>query len=334
MGMADGTAKNSDNRVGVHLMKTNGRMTKLPGVLALVVLLLTVCTASLAEGVDLSGCTMDELLTLRRQVDAAMLALSGSVEHSDATLDGLVWVSNGTEVRINAYEGSASEVVIPAEIDGVPVTMLHVGVFRDCKTVTRIFLPEGITVIPDEAFSGCSNLVSVNIPSTVTHIGHWAFKDCNKLQTLTLPEGLVTLSNAAFQRAEGLSGVLVLPSTLTGLDGYTFSRCDDLQGIVIQSDLILGAADMSCSALEFVYIREGAAVTFASKSTFEAGLKIVIIPASVTSIHEEAFAACNKLVIVTPAGSYAEQYAREHWIVCNTQDYDKFVAEYEALLAQ
>ncbi|MBR3763967.1 MAG: leucine-rich repeat domain-containing protein [Clostridia bacterium] len=315
-------------------MRRNGLFSQLTRLLLLALALLLTCSAALAETWNLSSCTMDELLALRQQVDAAMLDLARTVDRSDATLDGLVWVSNGVEVRINAYEGTATEVVIPAEIDGLPVTMLHTGVFRDCKTVTRITLPDTITVIPDEAFSGCSNLVSVNIPRTVTHIGHWAFKDCNKLQTVTLPEGLVTLSSAAFQRAEGLSGMLVLPTTLTGLNGYTFSRCDDLSGIVIQSDLVLGDADMSCSSLELLYIREGAAVTFGSKSTFEAGLKVAIIPASVTSIHEDAFAACNKLVIVTPAGSYAEQYAREHWIVCNTQDYDQYVAEYEALLAQ
>lgn len=308
-------------------------MKKLIALLAAIVMLLATLSA-MAETPDLTGYTLDELLTLRQQVDAAMLNLTRSVDRSDASLDGLIWVSNGSEVRINAYEGTATEVVIPAEIDGVPVTMLQTGVFRDCKNVTSITLPETITAIPDEAFYNCSSLASVNIPSAVTSIGRWAFYDCNRLQTLTLPEGLTTVSSAVFQRAEGLTGVLVLPSTLTGLSGYTFSRCDKLTGVVIQSDLTLGDADFSTSSLEMLYIREGAKVSFTSKSIFEAGLRVVVIPASVTNIAEGVFEKCNRVTIVTPAGSYAEQYCKDNWIVCNTKDYDKYVAEYEALLAQ
>jgi hypothetical protein len=60
--------------------------------------------------------------------------------------------------------------------------------------------------------------------------------------------------------------------------------------------------------------------------------RVIVIPASVTNIAAGAFVRCNRLTVVTPAGSYAEQYCRDNWIVCNTQDYDKYVAEYEAYL--
>ena len=38
----------------------------------------------------------------------------------------------------------------------------------------------------------------------------------------------------------------------------------------------------------------------------------VVIPAGVTEIGSSAFDGCKKLTIHAPAGSYAEQYAREN----------------------
>lgn len=321
----------------------------------LVALLLTL--PAVAETPDLTDCTMEELLLLRQQVDAAMVDLARNVDRSEATLDGLIWASNGTEVRINAYEGTATEVVIPAEINGLPVTRLQTGAFRDCRHVTSITLPDTITEIPETAFFGCSGLITVNIPSSinsigerafyncssltnvnipaaVTHIGARAFCGCKSLRTVILPEGLKSMGYGAFERAEGLTGVMVLPSTLTSLEYYTFDYCNSLRGVVIQSDLTLDQYDFRCSSLDFVYIREGAAVSLTRTDTFHSNLRVVIIPASVTSIAPGVFENCNRVTIVAPAGSYAEQYCRDNWIVCNTKDYDKYVAEYEALLAQ
>lgn len=323
--------------------------------LALLLTALLLPAAALAEPLDLTGYTMDELVTLRQQVDAAMLNLTRSVDRSDATLDGLVWVSNGAEVRINAYEGTATEVVVPAEINGLPVTQLQTGVFRECKNLTSVTLPDTITEIPDNAFykctkltsvsipasvtrigyaafEGCTSMTSVDIPSGVTYIGGWAFCNCDALQTVTLPEGLVTLGRNAFGGADELGGVIVLPSTLTGLDAYTFSACKKMLGVVIQSDLTPGQSDFNGESLEFVYIREGAAVNIKRDDIFSRNLRVIVIPASVTNIAAGAFEKCNHLTVVTPAGSYAEQYCRDNWIVCNTQDYDKYVAEYEAYL--
>jgi len=323
--------------------------------LALLLTALLLPAAALAEPLDLTGYTMDELVTLRQQVDAAMLNLTRSVDRSDATLDGLVWVSNGAEVRINAYEGTATEVVVPAEINGLPVTQLQTGAFCDCTHVTSVTLPDTITEIPDDAFHGCSKMTTVHIPSAVTSIGYAAFQgctkltsvaipsgvtyiggrafcDCDVLQTVTLPEGLMQLGNRAFCSADELGGVIVLPSTLTSVDAYTFSNCKKMLGVVIQSDLTPGHSDFSGESLEFVYIREGAAVNIKHNDIFHRNLRVIVIPASVTNIVPGAFERCNHLTVVTPAGSYAEQYCRDNWIVCNTQDYDKYVAEYEAYL--
>ena len=73
-------------------------MKKLIALLAAIVMLLATLSA-MAETPDLTDCTMEELLTLRQQVDDAMVDLACSVDRSDASLDGLIWASNGSEVR-------------------------------------------------------------------------------------------------------------------------------------------------------------------------------------------------------------------------------------------
>ena len=44
-----------------------------------------------------------------------------------------------------------------------------------------------------------------------------------------------------------------------------------------------------------------------------------------------AFSGCNYVTIYTPKGSYAEQYAQQNFIACNTDDYDRYVEMYEEM---
>ena len=290
----------------------------------LILCLLVVCSSYAEESESMS---LEKLISLRAEIDEQIANAVYDVDRSSYSLDGLIYVSNGSEIRINTYEGSNNELIIPQEIDGVPVTMIQENAFKDNKKITSVVIPEGISVIPTEAFSGCSNLTSIVLPSTIKTIQRWAFLYANKLSSIVFPEGLTTLESAAFQRAEGLSGILVLPTTLTSKAGYTFSRCDKLTGVIVQSDIPLCDADFGY--VKFVYIREGCEVTIEENPFQDGTLEVIIIPASVTSISDEAFSKCSKLTIVAPPGSYAERYAKNHFIVCDTEAYERMTKEYD-----
>jgi len=49
-------------------------------------------------------------------------------------------------------------------------------------------VPEGITVIGDQAFSGCSSLTHIHIPKSVTSIGDLAFEECTNLVSAIVPK--------------------------------------------------------------------------------------------------------------------------------------------------
>ena len=73
-------------------------------------------------------------------------------------------------------------------------------------------------------------------------------------------------------------------------------------------------AFLDCSSLTSVTIP--ASVSSIGSQAFWgcSSLTSVVIPAGVTSIGSYAFWGCPGLHIQAPAGSYAEQYAREHKI--------------------
>lgn len=73
-------------------------------------------------------------------------------------------------------------VVVPEEINGIPVTKIGEQAFFDLG-ITDVYLSEGLSVIGKSSFEGC-NTTSVDIPSTVKIIGDRAFANCAELLTV------------------------------------------------------------------------------------------------------------------------------------------------------
>jgi len=84
---------------------------------------------------------------------------------------------------ITGYEGWDKVITIPAQIDGVPITVIGSGAFKNMG-LTDITLPESIKTIEVEAFSS------------------------NKLTTLTLPAG-VAINKLAFSKNSNLKNLVL-----------------------------------------------------------------------------------------------------------------------------
>lgn len=118
----------------------------------------------------MAGHDMEEQMDKEQQLE-----IKGGILHYQATED---------EVYIILGQAIESQVVIPDEIEGLPVTKIEKKAFLSSKQLKEIFLPRGLKYIGDWAFAHCSQLESVWLPKRDLSIGRGIFKECEKLFTI------------------------------------------------------------------------------------------------------------------------------------------------------
>ncbi|MDC0268971.1 leucine-rich repeat domain-containing protein, partial [Akkermansiaceae bacterium] len=105
--------------------------------------------------------------------------------------------------------GASGELIIPANIEGKPVTSIGAGAFGWHDSLTSITIPDGVTSIGNRAFSGCTSLTSITIPDSVTSIGGGAFANCNSLTSITIPDGVTSIGFGGFNSCTSLTSIEV-----------------------------------------------------------------------------------------------------------------------------
>ncbi len=98
------------------------------------------------------------------------------------------YTSDGGKITITGYEGKDLDVIIPSNIDGLPVTDIGEGAFKNTY-VRSVVLPSSVRHIDWFAFSGCTCLESITIPSSVLAIDYGAFDYCPKNMTVKCDKG-------------------------------------------------------------------------------------------------------------------------------------------------
>ncbi len=163
-------------------------------------------------------------------------------------------------ITITHYSGDFEHVVVPAEIDGKPVTELSdfrildtpdsvtvsvtlpetlktIGgsAFESCTSLEKVVLPKSLTEIGAEAFSYCTSLKHVTIPSDCLNTDSWAVFSCSGLETVELKEGVKCIPAEAFYETN-LKKV-VLPSTVEEIGMQAFCGCYDLEKVILNEGL-------------------------------------------------------------------------------------------------
>jgi hypothetical protein len=192
------------------------------------------------------------------------------------------------------------------------------------RDVTEIVIPEGVTMIGKYVFNNYSNLTEITIPNSVTIIGNNAFRNCAGLTDITIPNSVTSISDEAFLNCTQLTKVHYNAINCTYAGNHVkpiFGGCTSLTEINIGENVqtLPISALYKCTKLSNIVVAENNsvydsrnncnAIIETETNTLVTGCKTTVIPDSVTSIGNWAFAysGLTELIIpdtITTIGSY------------------------------
>ncbi len=196
---------------------------------------------------------------------------------------------------ITGYNGTATDVVIPAEIEGYTIRGIKEGCFKN-KDITTIEIPDTVTEIEKNVFNGCSHLKEINMSNQVTAIGEYAFSGCSAIKKVEVPYSVKTIGKNAFEKCTSLKKVTI-PYSVSSIGTGVFSGCSSLVSIVYQAQEaeIPESFCEDCISLSYFEIPDN--ITTIGQSAFEGckSLQSISIPAYVDTISAYAYKDCTGL---------------------------------------
>ncbi|MDE6775711.1 MAG: leucine-rich repeat protein, partial [Ruminococcus sp.] len=219
----------------------------------------------------------------------------------------------GDHIEIMATSTTAEGTVeVPAEIDGLPVTVIGEHGLAGLSKVTSIKLPDTITTIGKQAFVYNTALESINIPENVRIIPDEAFMNCMSLGNVTIPNSVMSIGVRAFYNCRKITE-MNLPNSVESLGEMAFADCQGLAKINIPPRInkLESAVFGNCFALESLVLSEN--VTFISKDALPIKIKNLTIKSPVCELEDGLYMHITKdCVITAPLGSPAQEFAETY----------------------
>lgn len=216
-------------------------------------------------------------------------------------------------VKVLAYYGSDTTVVIPETLSGYPVRALDefFSQYSTSSDVEVLVIPDCLTTVMPNALFDFPNLQSIEVSPNneglefvdsilYDKINHALIMACPTKTSgaLVIPQGVQSVCEGAFLRC-GITSVS-FPDSLTRIDKAAFKYCDKLSEVNLPEGLIeLGNnAFFDCDAIETVRIPS--TVTTIGKNPFEgcSGLKSIEVAEG-----NGAYAAVDGALICTSDGT-------------------------------
>lgn len=236
-------------------------------------------------------------------------------------------LTGNTDITFKVIDGEAvvtkvpnksivTEIVIPDEYEGIPVTEIADFAAVNLEYVTKVTIGKNVKVISDWAFGNSKKIVAFEVSDDNPYIcdvdgviyskdmktllfyppsgglTDGADKDGNSVKTIsyTIPEGVETIRTKAFYKCLELTDI-TLPSTLKAIEEKAFFRCN-LKEIILPDGLEFIGKDA------FAFCSETQKVT---------------VPASVKQIDEYAFFTCTSMLEVNMLGREDEMTLGKKW---------------------
>jgi hypothetical protein len=251
-------------------------------------------------------------------IASARMATVGAAEAAN----NFTYTTDNGSVTITGYNGIGGDIVVPASIDGLPVTEIGYLAFYN-HAVTAVRLPSTLVKIADFAFYRCP-LTYANVPASVRSIGKEAFARCSPLTSIDVEadnpsysahDGMLFTKDmkTLLQCPAGKPDAVELPDTVTEIAPFAFEGCSKITTVHLPATIaqIGEGAFSACYELLTLTVASGnehyssidgvlfdkAAATLLQYPAGKSGE--VVIPASVVAIGTQAFAGCFRLTTAT-----------------------------------
>ena len=175
------------------------------------------------------------------------------------------------------------------------LTAINAEMFYNCNALESIEIPSGVKMIGKNAFNYCHSLTEVFIPSSVKGLGVGAFHDCAKLKKVVFDGRIDVIENDVFGWTWDAGDFMIFVHD-TDYEYYKTYENEEWQNCVVgRSHLYDLELSIPSEGLELLDAGEGKYTLISAGTCTD---KIVVLPANVTSIADNAFASNGNIMKV------------------------------------
>ena len=230
-----------------------------------------------------------------------------------------------------------------ASADGRSLIINNTIAYYANASGTEFTIPDGVTMIGDQAFAICLNLTSVTIPESVIEIIPSAFFICPNLKEFKgkfAADGgrCLVMDDTIITYAEASGNSYRIPDNITAIGDYAFYIDDSLTSVTFGKNVTdIHSSAFSQTSLSSVTLGGKISRIYSYAFNYCPNLSNVIIGENVTEIYDAAFYNCqslkkvevkaiippkiqyntfdrrNDLEFYIPAGSLDAYLAAEYW---------------------
>ncbi len=157
----------------------------------------------------------------------AFFASTGEITEDESLPEGtkaeIDEETGGYAIYSSGVESTVQNIVIPSEINGIPVTKIGGYVFSNNKSLQSLTIPEGIKEIGDSAFEGSTLQGELILPSTLEKIGFSCFANTD-ITAVTFNGGVDTIRSYAFRNAVHLTSVVFAGDGPNTIGSFSFEN--------------------------------------------------------------------------------------------------------------
>lgn len=165
---------------------------------------------------------------------------------NDSLLTSITFPTTLGDLNVTALDGcdNLQEIKVTpgnqvySSISGVLYTMDNPTIVKYpvARGDEEFTIPDGTTIIGDNAFANCKLLKSVEMPASIKSIGKNAFANCQGFTNIMVGEGVTSIADFAFMGCVNIVGV-AFPRSLKTIGDGIFSKCCNISSIRCEADV-------------------------------------------------------------------------------------------------